>query len=219
MTGSASMAAVAGGHRFLALGDSYTIGEGVEPDERWPAQLARRLQSRGIAIDEPMIVAQTGWTTDELGAAMDAARFDPPYALVTLLIGVNNQYRGRSADDYRQEFATLLARAIELGGGRANRVVVVSIPDWGVTGFAREQTRDAAQIAREIDAFNAAATGIVRSRGAAFVDITGRSREAGDDAAMLVGDRLHPSVAQYALWTQAILHPAAAALTGSPGAD
>src|SRR5689334_6134106 len=135
--------------RFLALGDSYTIGEGVEASGRWPNQLAARL-----GLDAQEIVAQTGWTTDELGAAMDAHAFHAPYALVTLLIGVNNQYRGRDLAGYRGEFTQLLQRAIALAGDSPRHVVVVSIPDWGITPFARG--RDADAIAREIDAYNAA---------------------------------------------------------------
>ncbi|NCT66949.1 MAG: SGNH/GDSL hydrolase family protein [Rhodanobacteraceae bacterium] len=199
---------------FLALGDSYTIGEGVDADERWPAQLARRLRARGVAIDDPQVIATTGWTTDELAAAMDAATFAPPYALVTLLIGVNNQYRGRELANYRIEFGALLARAIALAGGDARRVVVVSIPDWGVTRFARAQGRDAPRIAAEIDAFNDVAREVATASGAAFVDVTAKSRDAGDADAMLVGDGLHPSAAQYARWTDLILPAAEQALAG-----
>lgn len=190
--------------RFLALGDSYSIGEGVADDERWPAQLARRLRASGVAIEDPEVVARTGWTTDELSAAMDAAALAPPYDFVTLLIGVNDQYRGRALANYRTEFAALLARAIALAGGRRDRVVVVSIPDWGVTRFARTEGRDAAAIAAAIDAFNAAAHAIAGSEQVAFVDVTAASREAGDHDAMLVGDGLHPSAAQYALWADVL---------------
>ena len=108
---------------FLALGDSYTIGEGVDADERWPAQLARRLAAHGVAVAEPLVVARTGWTTDELSAAMDATTFAPPYDLVTLLIGVNNQYRGRTLDNYRDELAALLARACGLSLREAVRII------------------------------------------------------------------------------------------------
>jgi lysophospholipase L1-like esterase len=195
---------------YLALGDSYTIGEGVAADERWPAQLARRLRALGFALADPAIVATTGWTTDELAAAMDAATFAPPYALASLLIGVNNQYRGRALDEYRGEFAALLERASALAAS-PKRVFVVSIPDWGVTRFAREQGRDAAQVGAEIDAFNAAAREIATAAGIPFVDVTAASREAGDGEAMLVADGLHPSAAQYALWTDEIV-PVARAL-------
>jgi lysophospholipase L1-like esterase len=155
-------------NRFLALGDSYTIGEGVSEEERWPNQLARTLRSEGLALENPEIVARTGWTTGELAAAMHLHVFQPPYALVTLLVGVNDQYRagqphrdagadeyssrtGRALDTYRQEFRNLLERAIGLAGGHTQRVLVVSIPDWGVTPFARDSGRDPATIAHELD--------------------------------------------------------------------
>lgn len=198
--------------RFLALGDSYTIGEGVAPDERWPMQITQRLRSEGVAIADPEIVATTGWTTDELSAAMDATSFSPPYALVTLLIGVNNQYRGRGVANYREEFSGLLARAIAFAGEHADRVVVVSIPDWGVTGFAQTNGRDTRRVAIEIDAFNATARELARDRGIAFVDVTSLSRTAGDGDDMLVADRLHPSGAQYALWAEPIFAAARQAL-------
>ena len=133
--------------RHLALGDAYTVGEGVPADASWPAQLRGRLHEDGIAVDPPCIVAVTGWTTDELAAGMDAASLVPAWDLVTLQIGVNNQYRGRPVAEYHQEFANLLQRAIALAGDRPARVVVVSIPDWGATPFAREQRRDGATIA------------------------------------------------------------------------
>jgi|SRR5690242_16033286 len=200
--------------RFLALGDSYTIGEGVAPDERWPLQLVARLRGEGVDIGEPRIVATTGWTTDELSAAMEAADFTPPYAMVTLLIGVNNQYRGRGVDEYRAQFRDLLQRAIRLAGGRAAHVIVVSIPDWGVTPFAAREGRDAAAVAREIDAFNVVASAEAASAGAARIDVTAISRAA-ESRGKLVGDGLHPSGAQYARWVEAILPVARAILTGN----
>lgn len=194
---------------WLALGDSYTIGEAVATHERWPAVLAQRLRRAGAPIGEPQIVAVTGWTTDELAQGMDAAPLAPPYALVTLQIGVNNQYRGRPAEDYRSEFAGLLARAIMLAGERATRVVVASIPDWGVTRFAARQGRDGARIAAELDAYNAIAGDACRRAGVRFVDITGISRRHPE---LLAEDGLHPSAAQYVLWAEAIEPGARAAL-------
>ena len=193
----------------LALGDSYTIGEAVAAHERWPAVLVQRLRHGGTPIDEPQIVAVTGWTTDELAQGMDTAVLLPPYDLVTLQIGVNNQYRGRPADDYRAQFAGLLERAIALAGDRAARVVVASIPDWGVTRFASEQGRDRARIAAELDAYNALARAETERAGARFVDITGISRQHPE---LLADDGLHPSAAQYALWVEAIEPAARAAL-------
>lgn len=194
-------------HSFLVLGDSYTIGEGVPPDERWPVQLATRLRDEGVEIADPHIIAATGWTTDELSAAMDAASFAPPYDLVTLLIGVNNQYRGRPTDEYRAQFRALLQRAIKLAGGNAGHVIVVSIPDWGVTPFAAREGRDASVVAREIDAFNTVACEEAWDTGAHWVDVTTISR-APASRGELVADGLHPSGAQYARWAEAILQAA-----------
>jgi len=194
---------------YLALGDSYTIGEAMAAHERWPAVLAQRLRQAGTPIGEPQIVAVTGWTTDELAQGMDAATLAPHYDLVTLQIGVNNQYRGRPADDYRAQFTGLLDRAITLAGGCPARVVVASIPDWGVTRFAREQGRDRARIAEELDAYNAIAADACRRAGTGFVDITGISRQHSE---LLADDGLHPSAAQYALWVEAIEPAVRAAL-------
>ncbi|MGN2248794.1 SGNH/GDSL hydrolase family protein [Frateuria sp. GZRe14] len=194
---------------YLALGDSYTIGEAVPATGRWPVQLVHQLRARGVAIDDPQIIAVTGWTTDELSAAMDAATFTPPYDLVTLLIGVNNQYRGRAAGEYRSQFSGLLRRAIALAGDRAAHVVVVSIPDWGVTRFAREQDRDPAQIARALDVYNAIARDEAGRAGTRWVDITPISRRHPD---LVADDGLHPGAAQYTLWTDAILPAAATAV-------
>jgi lysophospholipase L1-like esterase len=195
--------------RHLALGDSYTIGEAVAAAERWPAVLAQRLRQAGVDVGEPQIVAVTGWTTDELAQGMDAAALLPAHDLVTLQIGVNNQYRGRGLDEYAVQFGALLERAIALAGGRAGRVLVVSIPDWGVTRFAREQRRDPARIAGELDDFNACARDLAASRGVRFVDITPISRRHPD---MVAADGLHPSAEQYALWVEAILPIAREAL-------
>ena len=195
-------------HRFLALGDSYTIGEGVPEQQRWPAQLVARLRADGIQIAGPQIIARTGWTTDELAAAMDAAQFEPPYALATLLIGVNNQYRGRALDEYRGQFRSLLQRAIELTGSDPRRVLVISIPDWGVTPFAHDARSDPQSIATQIDVFNAAAREETSARDARFVDVTSISRDP-RYRHLLVADGLHPSGAQYARWVEAIAPVAA----------
>ena len=190
---------------YLALGDSYTCGEGVEPGARWPEQLAAALRAEGVALAEPRIIAATGWTTDELEWGIDAAEPLGHWDFVSLLVGVNNQYRDRSAVDYAEQFRTLLQRAIRLAGDRADRVLVLSIPDWGVTPFARADARGAAAIGRELDAFNAAAQRICEQDAVAFVDITPVSRERGDEPAMLVADGLHPSAAMYSEWTRLAL--------------
>ena len=200
--------------RFLALGDSYTIGEGVAPDERWPARLAASLRDAGIPIGDPEIIARTGWTTDELDAAITVAEPRGAYALVTLLIGVNDQYRGRSVSDYRPRFAALLERAIGFAGGQPRRVIVLSIPDWSVTPFAAG--RDRAAIAGEIDAYNEANRSEAGRRGAAYVDVAPESRQAGEVASLLAGDGLHPSGTMYDAWTRLVL-PAARHALGREG--
>jgi lysophospholipase L1-like esterase len=199
---------------LLALGDSYTIGEGVAAGRNWPEQLVARLRLDGAKLGGPRIVATTGWTTDELASAMDAAALDPPYALATLSIGVNNQYRGRALGEYRTQFRALLRRAVSLAGGDAAGVVVVSIPDWGVTPFAARRGCDALRIAREIDAFNAAARAETDDAGAHWVDVTALSR-APELRGELVDDGLHPSATQYARWVEAILPAARAALAAA----
>lgn len=204
--------------RFLALGDSYTIGEGIAPAGRWPERLAARLREAGLDIGDPEIVARTGWTTDELDAAIDAAAPRGAFALVTLLVGVNNQYRGRDADEYGAQFAALLDRAIGFADGLAGHVLVPSIPDWGVSPFAARDARGPARIAADIDAFNAAAKAVCAARGVAFVDITGTTHERGAEPAMLADDGLHPSAAMHALWVEALLPVARHVLSAAPTA-
>lgn len=201
-----STAAALAPRRFLALGDSYTIGEGVPEAARWPNQLATALNDAGIAFAEPTIIARTGWTTDELNAAIDAAveagALQPPFDLVSLLIGVNNQYRGRSADDYGREFEALLRRALKFANDQPERVFVVSIPDWGVTAFGDADPRGAAQIGQEIDAFNAVAQSIAVRLQVVNIDITPISRK---HPTWLVADQLHPDQRQYRAWADAVL--------------
>jgi lysophospholipase L1-like esterase len=200
--------------RFLALGDSYTIGEAVDPAERWPAQLARRLRASGLDLADPVIIATPGWTTAELAAAFDAAPPDGPFELVTLLIGVNDQYRGLPCDRaYRARVDGLLGRAINAAAGDPSRVVVLSIPDWGVTPFA--QGRDPARIAAEIEAFNEVNRAAAAAAGARWLDVTGVSREAARDPGLLAGDGLHPSAAMYARWVELLLPAARAILAPS----
>ncbi len=196
--------------RYLALGDSYTIGESVAASGRWPVVLGRALEAEGLGAVEVEIVARTGWTTAELDLGIDRANPQGPYDLVTLLIGVNNQYRGQSVPTYESEFAALLERAIGFAGGDPSRVIVVSIPDWGVTPFAGGSDR--ARIATEIDAFNAAAEKIAGGAGVAFVDVTAISRSGA--VGLVADDGLHPSAEQYRLWVAAILPVVVGALGG-----
>jgi lysophospholipase L1-like esterase len=191
--------------RYLALGDSYTCGEGVEPGLRWPVQLARALRDSGIDVDEPRIIAMTGWTTEDLAEGIAAAQPAGPFDFVTLGIGVNDQYRGRSVAEYRAQLTALLDTALSLAGHRSERLLMLSIPDWGVTRFARAEGHDAGVVGREIDAFNREARLMCETRRIAFVDITPASREDGDADAMLVADGLHPSGAMYARWVDVVL--------------
>ncbi|MEO5989553.1 MAG: SGNH/GDSL hydrolase family protein [Candidatus Eisenbacteria bacterium] len=196
--------------RYLALGDSYTIGEGVPEADRWPVQLVVRLRTAGIPLAEPQLIARTGWTTDELDAAITATAPTAHCELVTLSIGVNNQYRGRDLTQYSSQFASLLERSVKFADGHAGRVIVVSIPDWGVTAFA--QGRDREKIATEIDTFNAAASEIAKRRGARWVSVTEASRRHGADAPYLAEDGLHPSALAYAEWAALVEKAALEAL-------
>jgi len=196
--------------RFLALGDSYTIGESVDIDQRWPVQLAEALRQRGYAVDEPTLIARTGWTTGELLSAIETQNPSGTFDLVSLLIGVNNQYRGASLEAYRLEFRELLALATAFAGGDAGRVIVLSIPDWGVTPFA--EGRDREQIATEIDRFNALNREETQAAGARYVDVTATSREAAQDPMLIAADGLHPSGEMYAAWVRAVLPEALAIL-------
>jgi lysophospholipase L1-like esterase len=196
--------------RMLALGDSYTIGEAVDEQERWPVRLAAMLRARGMSAADPVIVAKTGWTTDELSLGIDAASPSGTFDVVTLLIGVNNQYRGRPLAEYREQFRVLLDRAVAFADGRSDHVVVLSIPDWGVTPFA--SGRDRAQIAADIDAFNAVNLDEAVSRGSRYVDVTPVSRNAGLDPSLLATDGLHPSGAMYSAWADLALPAVLSAL-------
>lgn len=188
--------------RYLALGDSYTIGESVSEMERWCDQLAKLLQADGVFLGVT-IIARTGWTTDELWEGMQAREMEPPYDLVSLLIGVNNQYRGYDIHDYREQFIFLLKKSIEYARGDPKRVIVLSIPDWGVTPFASGRDRD--QIANEIDQFNAVNQEEAEKAGAHYVDVTPASREAVSDGALVASDGLHPSGKMYARWAEKVL--------------
>ena len=185
--------------RYLALGDSYTIGESVAENERWPNQLAGLLQANDIST-EVTIIARTGWTTNELWQGIQAREINPPYDLVSLLIGVNNQYRGLDIAEYREDFIFLLNKAIEYAGGDARRVIVLSIPDWGVTPFAK--SRDSKNIATEINLFNSVNREESQKAGVRYVDITPGSREAVTDNALIAADELHPSGKMYAEWAE-----------------
>ena len=195
--------------RYLALGDSYTIGESVDEAERWPNQLADFLKAGGLPT-EVTIIAKTGWTTKELWDGIQAHQINPPYDLVSLLIGVNNQYRGYDIKEYREQFAFLLNKSIGYADGNPKRVIVLSIPDWGATPFAQGQ--DGKQIAKDIDAFNAVNREGTEKVGAYYVDVTVVSREAAYDSSMTASDGLHPSGKLYLEWAKLVYLAALKAL-------
>jgi lysophospholipase L1-like esterase len=190
-------------YSFLALGDSYTIGESVPSNDNFPNQTTQLLKNSGYDFKPAEIVARTGWTTDELQNNINNHSFTPPYNIVTLLIGVNNQYRGRPVDEYKPQFEDLLKQAIQFAGNKADHVIVLSIPDWGVTPFASGRDRD--QIAREIDAYNAANKTISEQYKVHYIDITPWTREAASDLSLLANDGLHPSAKEYKRWAEKIL--------------
>jgi len=188
--------------RYLALGDSYTIGEMVAPKDRWSVQLANLLENEGIQTDLT-IIARTGWTVEELWEGIQANPPEGTYDMVSLLIGVNDQYRGYPSDGYREDFRFMLNKAIEYAGGNPKHVVVLSIPDWGFTPFATG--RDTEPISQQIDEFNAINLEETKAVGASYVDVTNISRMAMDDFELITGDRLHPSGKMYAMWAEKAL--------------
>ncbi|HET8671939.1 MAG TPA: SGNH/GDSL hydrolase family protein [Candidatus Saccharimonadales bacterium] len=194
-------------YTYLALGDSYTCGEAVPSEQAFPRQLVTQLRTGGVEIADPEIIAVTGWTTGELMHGIKERDITGSFDLVTLLIGVNNQYRGPAKgftlDAYRPEFTELLQTAIHFAGGKAERVVVISVPDWSVTPMAGEADR--AHIAAEIDSYNTVNKQISEQYGAQYVDITPLSRQAANDPSLIASDDLHFSGSMYTQWVSAIL--------------
>lgn len=193
-----------GNFTYLALGDSYTIGESVKQAESFPYQLQGLLKAQNISVANPKIIAVTGWTTDELQAAIKRENLNDTFSFVTLLIGVNNQYRGYPLSTYKKEFTELLQTAIAYAGGNKSRVFVVSIPDWGATPFGKNSGKDSQTIALEIDSFNAANREITLAAGVSYTNITPASRNASTDPSLVADDGLHPSAKMYAEWASAL---------------
>lgn len=185
---------------YLAIGDSYTIGEAVPLSSSFPYQLSELLKVKGIDLGSPKIIAKTGWTTSELQEGIKVAEIQQQFDLVTLLIGVNNQYRGESKDSYRKEFSALLEAAIKFAAGKKAHVFVISIPDWGVTPYGLQSGRDVQTIASEIDAFNAINKKEALRYGVSYTDITTASRLAKSDESLITSDGLHPSGKMYLDW-------------------
>ncbi|WP_245546001.1 SGNH/GDSL hydrolase family protein [Marivirga tractuosa] len=191
---------------YLALGDSYTIGEAVDVAKTWPKVLSDNLKNRGIELQLDRMIATTGWTTDELLEAIeeDSVIKNTEYNLVSLLIGVNNQYRGYGTQQYEEEFELLLRKAIKLAGKKVDRVFVVSIPDYGVTPFAIESNKNTDLIAKELHEYNSIAKNISDQYGVKFFDITPISLKAIWDEDFIAKDKLHPSAKMYAEWVEYI---------------
>ena len=182
---------------YLALGDSYIIGEQVLAEENFPNQTVALLNGK---LSIPQIIATTGWTTDELDAAITAANITTTFDIVSLLIGVNNQYRERTVNNFEIEFEHLLQMAIAFANNNSTHVVVLSIPDWGVTPFA--EGRDREKIAREIDAYNLVCKIAAQKFNTHFIDITTAQRLDGNKEEFLAADKLHPSGKEYTKWAK-----------------
>ena len=185
---------------YLALGDSYTIGESVGVKGRFPMQFVSQLRDEidSINFEDPLYIATTGWRTDQLIAAVESANLQDTFDLVSLLIGVNNQFQGRPIDVYKTEFTTLLSRSIELAQGDTNRVFVLSIPDYAFTPYGQSVNAD--QISAGIDAFNAVNKEITQMMGVRYFDITPISRQGVEEPELVAFDDLHPSIEQYRRW-------------------
>ena len=188
---------------YLALGDNYTVGESISKKHTWPKQLVDSLKKRNIFLSEPRIIAKTGWTTDELKKAINDSSLDYPYDWVSLLIGVNNQYRGRDLDEFKLQFESLLFEAIAFSGNRKERVFVISIPDWGSMPSAKH--RDPNKIAIEIDNFNQIIYEVCAFENIKFIDITPITRNIYSNPNWIAKDSLHPSKEQYSKWVEKII--------------
>ncbi|MBT5393471.1 MAG: SGNH/GDSL hydrolase family protein [Flavobacteriaceae bacterium] len=186
-------------YSYLALGDSYTIGESVKESERWPVQLSNSLRNK---LNKPVIIAKSGWTTDQLIDTLNKINFNKKFDFVSLLIGVNNQYRGRSVENFKEGFTILLKKSIEYANYKKERVMVVSIPDWGVTPFAKNKNRTI--IGNEIDAFNKVIHDECMKNNITFFNITEISRKAVNDNSLIAEDGLHPSKKMYKQWVKII---------------
>ena len=189
-------------HSLLCLGDSYTVGESVEANENFPMQSVRLLSKEGYNFNAPEIIAMTGWTTDELEDAIDKSDLKNSFDFVTLLVGVNDQYRGRKVEEYKPRFESLLTRAIQFANSRSTRVIVLSIPDWGVTPFAKD--RDPGKITQQINSYNEVNKQLALEHNVTYIDITTSTREAIADRSLVAPDGLHPSAKEYAKWAAKI---------------
>ncbi len=192
--------------KYLALGDSYTIGEAVSAQENFPNQLVRLLNNAGLNVGAPQIIATTGWTTTDLTAAIEQSKPESDFDIVTLLIGVNNQYQQKPLNLYKKEFKSLLSSCISFTKADTKKVLVISIPDYGITPFAKEL--NPTKISKELDAYNIMAQQMAAAYNIEFVNITAISRDTNKSELLLAQDGLHPSAIQYGYWVEKILAPA-----------
>ncbi|MEP7108888.1 MAG: GDSL-type esterase/lipase family protein [Ferruginibacter sp.] len=199
-------------YSYLALGDSYTIGELVGLTRSFPYQTVQLLRKDGFIFYAPEIIATTGWSTDELKLAIDESILLSSYDFVSLLIGVNNQYQGRSAEEFRVHFRVLLELAIQRAGGIANNVIVLSIPDWSVTPFAIHKSPE--NIRSEIEMYNFICQAEAEHYQTRFINITISQQEDGNKQEFLAPDLLHPSGKEYAKWAEQIAMTIADILNG-----
>lgn len=189
--------------RYLALGDSYTIGESVPSDKNYPNQLVTALRNAEVSMEDAQIIAKTGWTTDELNAAIQEASPDTTFHIVSLLIGVNNQFRGWSMATYTVEFEDLLKQAIRFANGDQSKVFVVSIPDYAYTPYGQSHEPD--NISKGIDDFNDINRTITKKYNISYFDITPISRKGIVEPILVATDKLHPSGEQYTRWVELIV--------------
>lgn len=190
-------------YTYLALGDSYTIGESLPLHKGFPYQTVCLLRKAGYQVAAPEIIAKTGWTTDELEKNMKGFEFLPKYDFVTLLIGVNNQYRGRDIIEYKEQFESLLKKSIAFTGGKPEHVVVLSIPDYGVTPYAENKNPE--KIAKEVDEYNTLNKAISIQYKVHYLDITASTRKVKETPGLVAGDGLHPSEKEYAKWAKKLV--------------
>ena len=187
---------------FLALGDSYTIGEGLSLTDSFPYQTVQSLRRLGVSMNAPEIVARTGWTSEELLQNLERHTLQPFYDFVTLLTGVNDQYRGRSLAYYEKDFHQLVGKAISLAADQPSQVIVLSIPDWGRSPFAEGKNKD--EISVNIDHFNELNRSLSGQMGVNYLEITSALRQIGTDASIYTADRLHYSSSIYKDWSDLI---------------
>jgi len=190
-------------YNYLALGDSYTIGESVPLFKSFPYQAVQLLRKKEFNFNAPEIIAKTGWTTDELQDGINNSTLLSKYDFVTLLIGVNNQYRGRDAIEYKQQYEEILKKAIEFSNGKKDHVIIISIPDYSVTAHA--QSMDTEKISREIEVYNSISKALSIQYKVQYVDITAGSKAAKDDLSLVASDGLHPSEKEYTKWAKKIV--------------